>query len=66
MVQGVQAPNFYGLPGRRSPLGAIGEVADLSVFSIQDDYRWMFWYFGLHPSEFPNYVQYAIVLIQGR
>ena len=26
----------------------------------------MFWYFGLHPSEFPNSVQYAIVLINGR
>ena len=47
-------------------LGAIGEVAELALFSVQDDYRWMFWYFGLHPSEFPNSTQYAIVRINMR
>ena len=47
-------------------LGAIADVAQLGLFSVQDDYRWMFWYFGLHPSEFPNSVQYAIVLLAGR
>ena len=47
-------------------LGAIGDVAGLPLFATQDDYRWMFWYFGLHPSEFPLSVQFALVLLEGR
>lgn len=47
-------------------LGAVCDAGDMHLFAVQDDYRWMFWYFGLNPCEFPASTQYALAYVDGR
>ena len=47
-------------------LGSVCDAGGIQLFAVQDDYRWMFWYYGLHPSEFPASMQYALVFLDGQ